>query len=380
MVTVLARSVDNREIAQTAVEYARRGWRVIPLHYVRVPGEQPECSCFRRTACHGAGKHPLIKSWRVVASNDPDLVCCWWRARPLANIGIAMGGPARLIAIDIDGEEGRASLAKIESAYGPLPLTLAQTTGRLDGGEHRLFTLPDNFDIDRIRNRVKIAPGIDVRAEGGLIVAAPSLHSSGSRYMWRDPAAPIAGMPNWLIALATSQKARQVISENAARPTEEELQRDGYPLARRYALAREKLIHAEPAIQGRNGSGACLRATCLLIRGYCLPPEHAFELLWHVYNLICVPPWSESELMHKIESAEYAISDASYPWRFMIPAEDPSPPGRVVDAIKRAADRELNEAERLAYATPETNPTPLAGIVEDNPARRRPHKRKKGAA
>lgn len=364
------------KLAAAAVEYARRGWRVIPLHRVRTPGEQAECGCFRRDACGTPGKHPTIKNWRMVASSDPELVTRWWRAWPLSNVGIATGGPARLVAVDIDGEEGRESLARIEETHESLPETLTQTTGRASGGEHRLFIVPDDVDVDRIRNRVKIAPGIDIRAEGGLIVVAPSMHPTGAFYTWRDPHTPLATMPTWLIKLATSQKARQVVAENAARPTEEELEQGGYPLTKRLVLAREKLILAEPAIQGQNGSGSCLKAACLLIRGFCIPPEQAFELLWHVYNPICVPAWSENELMHKIESAEYAVSDASYPWRFMIPAPDMSLAGRAVESLFREGNSELDEISRLVNARPETDPAPAAGYKNED--RRRGKRNTKG--
>ena len=151
---------------------------------------------------------------------------------------------------------------------------------------------------------------------------------------------------------------------SAERPPEEELERDGYPLTRRLHVARETLIRdAEPAIQGQNGSRACLMAATLLIRGYCLPPDAAFELLWHVYNPICIPAWSENELMHKLEDAEYQVSLETFPWRYKIPAPDLSTHGQMVQMLHNEAQDELNEADRLTNATPETNPTPTAGYV-----------------
>ncbi len=353
-----------------AVEYARRNWRVIPLYHVRETGEQPVCGCWKRADCGTPGKHPMIKNWRETASCDPVLVAQWWRVWPRANVGLVTGGLVRLVAIDIDGEIGRASLAALEQMYEPLPETLRQTTGREGGGEHFLFTVDDDFEMDKIRNRTRMAPGIDIRAEGGLIVAAPSIHPTGAQYAWRDPKTPVASMPTWLIKIATSQKTRQIsIDPNAGRPTEEALEADGWPRWRRVLVARETMIReAKPAISGQNGHGTCLKTTVLLVRGYCLYSDEAFDLLWSVYNPLCIPSWSHEELMHKIESAEYAVSDESYPWRFRIPAPDMSPAGRAVQAIYDQCYRELGGVEDLWNATPETAPEPTKGL-ENKPKR-----------
>jgi hypothetical protein len=354
------------QLAAAALDYARRGWRVIPLHYVREYGEMPVCSCWKREECKATGKHPTIKNWREVATIDTDLITCWWRAWPLANIGLLMGGVARLVTIDIDGEAGRESVMQFEQLHGTLPVTLTQTTGRATGGEHLLFTVPESLDIDRIRNRAHLAPGIDIRAEGGLIVAAPSVHPTGTVYRWCSGTTPVAEMPAALFKLATSARERQKVVASTERPSEEDLERDGYPLAKRVALARDVLLReAEPAIQGRNGSTSCLRAACLLIRGYCLSPDTAFDLLWHCYNPICIPAWSENELMHKIESAEYSVSDEAYPWRFKIPAPDPSPAGRMVEAIRQQALSTPDLAASMWKASKETSPNPVQSYTND---------------
>jgi hypothetical protein len=339
---------------------------VIPLFHVREHGDPVVCACWKREQCRTAGKHPTIKNWREVATTDTDLIMCWWRAWPLANIGILMGGLTRTVTIDIDGEAGRESLAEFERLHGKLPETLAQTTGRTEGGEHLLFTVPTHLEIDRIRNRAKLAPGIDIRAEGGLIVGAPSVHESGAVYRWRNGTVPVAEMPDALFKLATSAKARQKVAASGERPNEADLERDGFGLSWRINAARAALLEAEPAIQGQNGSTACLRAACLLIRGYCLPSEQAFELLWRFYNPICVPAWSENELMHKIESAEYNVGDEAWPWRRMVPVPDLSPAGRMVDAIFRAWALPAEErAEAIWTATSETNPNPTKDCVNE---------------
>jgi putative DNA primase/helicase len=54
----------------------------------------------------------------------------------------------------------------------------------------------------------KLGPGLDIKGEGGAIVVAPSLHSSGKRYRWRN-SAPIADAPEWFLRLLReAQKTR----------------------------------------------------------------------------------------------------------------------------------------------------------------------------
>lgn len=309
-----------------ALGYARRGWRCIPLHFARDYGATPTCSCLKRKTCRTVGKHPTISDWRRVATTDEDLIRAWWRTWPIGNIGVLMGGTARLLALDIDGAAGRESLAKLEEQFSVLPTTLTQTTGRGDSGQHLIFTVPTALgDVDYVRNRVKIADGIDLRSEGGLIVAAPSVHSTGASYRWINPSQPVADLPEWFFKLATSTKARQSVAENGERPAEEDLPE----VKERLRLAKIALDREPPAISGYGGSRACLRAAILLIRGYCLTPEQAFDLLWAAYNPRCVPPWSPDELMHKIASAE---QDVDIPWRYKISTVG----GSIVDAIIKA--------------------------------------------
>jgi hypothetical protein len=99
------------------------------------------------------------------------------------------------------------------------------------------------------------------------------------------------------------------------------------------------------------------------VRGCCLPPEDAYDLLWKLYNPLCIPPWSEQELMHKIESAELQVEDVS--WGYMIHVDDPSPSGRVYDALLREAQSFGTDAQTLASATPQTvHPVSVAGEAE----------------
>ena len=68
-----------------------------------------------------------------------------------------------------------------------------------------LFKHPGGH-IQNRQDKSAIAPGIDVKANGGFFVAAPSLHSSGNRYQWDGlEDTGIAELPGWLKQLLVSK-------------------------------------------------------------------------------------------------------------------------------------------------------------------------------
>lgn len=141
-------------------------------------------------------------SWRDYQKKraTPDEVRAWFAEWPSANVGIVTGQISNLIVLDIDrAHRGEESLSDLESRHGPLPATVTALSG--GGGRHFYFAAP--AEPTPLRSRVAIAPGIDVRAEGGMVVAPPSHHSSGGRYRWiiaPDEVEALAGMPRWLIS------------------------------------------------------------------------------------------------------------------------------------------------------------------------------------
>lgn len=146
------------------------------------------------------GKQPLV-SWRDYQKKraTPDEVRAWFEKWPNANVGIVTGQISNLVVLDIDrAHHGEDSLADMETRHGPLP----ETVTALSGGGGRHFYFAASADPVPLRSRVGIAPGIDVRAEGGMVVAPPSHHPSGGRYCWiRAPeeGGTVAVMPRWLV-------------------------------------------------------------------------------------------------------------------------------------------------------------------------------------
>lgn len=171
-------------LLEAALAYARKGWKIIPLHW---PTPGGGCSC-RRADCDRIGKHPRFKDWQQLATTDEATIRAWWRAAPQANIGILTGQASGLLVLDVD--EGGADA--IED-YGGFAETLWCQTGN---GAHHYFAHPGGH----IPNAVKFAPGLDVRSDGGLVVAPPSRHANGSSYQWlTDPDRPLEPPPQWLL-------------------------------------------------------------------------------------------------------------------------------------------------------------------------------------
>lgn len=250
--------------------------------------------------------------WQEIATCDIDTIRMWWRYFPKSNVGVLMGGLTNTIAVDIDGIEGKESLAKLEELHGPLPITRAQSTGREHGGTHYFFEVQAPLDCDWVRNRAHLAPGIDLRASGGFVVGTPSMHASGARYRWLNDA-PIAPLPKWMFTLAISHREQlKHFTSSGECPTEDQFIEMGKPLKLRLAHAKKALTAEPPAIQGQNGSATCLHAAILMVRGYGLPGPIAFDLLWRDYNSKCQPPWSHDELLHKVNSATSPAIDVTW--------------------------------------------------------------------
>lgn len=188
----------DRNLIDEAIDYAERGWKVFPLHTIKADA----CSC-GNTDCTSQGKHPHIKEWQKNCSSHLDEIKSWWQKWPDANIGLATGTASGFFVLDVDPRHGgKESLQKMVKQNGTLPRTLASNTG--GGGYHLFFKEPPI----KIGNRANVLPGIDVRGDGGYIVAPPSIHKSGMRYSWMKEFEnlPINDAPNWMVRLFTNKE------------------------------------------------------------------------------------------------------------------------------------------------------------------------------
>jgi hypothetical protein len=147
-------------------------------------------------------KVPLVTNWRNLATKDEATIRKWWAQWPEANIGLTCGSGSNLFVLDVDPRHGgEATFQELKDRYGELPATAIVHTG--GGGTHRYFTYPRGHHIGSSAG--KLGPGVDIRGEGGFVVAPSSVHASGDCYrVPYGPSAPIADPPRWLIELLTA--------------------------------------------------------------------------------------------------------------------------------------------------------------------------------
>jgi hypothetical protein len=115
------------------------------------------------------------------ATVGPSQIRAWWEKWPDANIGIATGQASGLLVLDIDGADGLTALQRLRDLNGLLPATLTVATGR---GLHLYYALRQGEEV-----RCSSSEGLDVRGDGGYVVAPPSVHETGAVYRWVSPVA-----------------------------------------------------------------------------------------------------------------------------------------------------------------------------------------------
>lgn len=196
---------------ENAIIYASRGWFVFPLHTVI----DNRCSC-ERVNCQAPGKHPWTKNGYKDATLELSKIREWWGENPDANVGIVTGQQSGFFAVDVDPRNrGDESLAHLEQQHGLLPETVQALTG--GGGKHILFT----YDKDAaIGSRTNFVRGIDIKSNGGYIVAPPSKHVSGRRYTWDTMAhpddIPISRAPTWLLRTLSNRTSAKSVTDKVS--------------------------------------------------------------------------------------------------------------------------------------------------------------------
>lgn len=181
---------------QDAIQLAKLGIRVMPVHGLKWHKDVLVCTCGKKD-CRSVGKHPIFMRWQQLGLETLPTIETWFIHYREANLGVITGKDSGLVVLDIDPKNGGYdSLSKAEEQYDTLPDTPTVQTG--SGGRHYYFKHP-GFQLT---NRAGLfGGGVDLRGDGGFVVAPHSRHQSGSQYEWEvsPEETPFADMPQWLI-------------------------------------------------------------------------------------------------------------------------------------------------------------------------------------
>ncbi len=238
--------------------------------------------------CGPREKTPLTQHGCKDAVKDPAQIRAGWRRWPNANIGIATGAASGIVVLDIDSRhDGDQSLAALVARYGELATTPTVLTG--GGGRHIYFHAPHDAEI---RNSAGVlGPGLDVRGEGGYVIAPPSWHPSGQAYRWapevRIDEVELAPLPAWLITTLSSP-IRPASNRTAS-----------WPIGG--SVSRLDLTQLAAGVSEGQRDDRLFRLAChLRWRGY--PREQAEQILVDAAGR-CRPPLPARAALRKVDSA-----------------------------------------------------------------------------
>jgi|GEM_PF-1586284 len=244
------------KMLEAALEYVKAGFKVLPVNL---------------------DKEPLTKHGLKDATMTQQGVREYWGKFPNAGIGLVTDG---FIVLDFDYKHnGLVSRVEIEEKYG-LPQTRIHLTG--GGGFHYLYRNPNGI---KIGNTVRLGgySGVDLRADGGYIVAPPSPHSSGNNYQIYD-CSPIIPAPDWLTTMATSKDSKPLLENDTTG--------EGTPKENWIT----ELMQGVP--EGQRD------ASCIRLAGYYLtkmPPDVVREVLYTFANR-CTPPFPHNDVDKCVDS------------------------------------------------------------------------------
>jgi Bifunctional DNA primase/polymerase, N-terminal/Primase C terminal 2 (PriCT-2)/Family of unknown function (DUF5906) len=167
---------------------------------------------------HKSAAHSGGRKWG--ATRDETEIRADWQRWPDANLGIPTGTLNGIFIVETDtragghAHDGEESLAKLIAEHGPLPTTLMARSP--SGSVHYYWLWPDDGGPDIKNCAGLIGPGIDVRGEGGMVVAPPSTRI-GASYEWINWGAPVVPTAPRLLEKARAAARRAAASSSARR-------------------------------------------------------------------------------------------------------------------------------------------------------------------
>jgi hypothetical protein len=279
--------LNTWSLADAALAYHAKEWWPIPLQ-----GKRP--------ITNWTTDPPLTDEQLRLLYPDTD------RLAPHLNIGLRMGACSGLIALDIDGQDGRQYITDhlTPSDIAELQQTIQFCTP--NNGHRLIYRYPTNPQPSRsLRdpkdNRREL---VRILSDGTQTVAPPS-DIDGRPYLWTHHHYPLAPWPDHIVKKLEPDQG--VIHRNFP---SQGIVSDNQKMRRAVAYLRK----CDPAISGQRGHNQTYKIAIRLTRGFGLSYHEALALITEIYNPTCQPPWTDAELEHKIESA---LADTS-PTRNML--------------------------------------------------------------
>lgn len=155
----------DTSILQAALDYAARGWRVVPLD--------------RST------KHPPLKDWQKLATTETSQIVLWFGNNGhTPDLGVALGKSSGIIDVETDSADGERQLVGLCGGEPPITARFRSGSGR---GHHYLFRYRDDLPS---KAHILHKGGLDIdfklgwEDSGSQSVFPPSGHKSGGHYEW----------------------------------------------------------------------------------------------------------------------------------------------------------------------------------------------------
>lgn len=177
------------------------GMAVIPAYGTTLTADGRRfCTCRKGPLCESGGKHPVISAWTKQPATSLADVEAYWEEYPDANVGIVTGTISRIWVLDLDLDKpgGRESWERLcAEGEGQVwqPMRRHKTGGK--DNFQIVFKLPPGVVV--ASGPFKGYPGVDIRGEGGMVIAPPSVSVKGPYATWDDENNRPGLAPDWLL-------------------------------------------------------------------------------------------------------------------------------------------------------------------------------------
>lgn len=213
-----------------------------------------------------------------------------WRKTIQPNAAIALD-MSDMIVIDADN---LVELEDFQEQFGKFPSTYTVKSPRKNGGLH--FYFKSKSDIN-YKHSPEGFPHIDVKHHGYVLIPGSVKRNESKEIIGCYSvvnSSPIVEIPDWLFKIIEKPKfePHNINDSEWSNTNSLDLQ-----------AIRNYISKMEPAISGNGGHNTTLAVARVLVRGFALSEDDAFDILYNDYNPRCEPPWTEWELRHKIRSA-----------------------------------------------------------------------------